>query len=81
MKRSILLILGFLAGIIPAFAQMSADSTTVQIIAYWKVGDKYNYQVEETQYKILNGTDTTDVMRSAHLVTYEIVDANGRLPA
>ena len=75
MKRSILLILGFLAGIIPAFAQMSADSTTVQIIAYWKVGDKYNYQVEETQYKILNGTDTTDVMRSAHLVTYEIVDA------
>ena len=75
MKRSILLILGFIAGIIPAFAQMSADSTTVQVVAYWQVGDKYTYQVEESRYKVDNGTDTTDVQRSAYLMTFEVVDA------
>ena len=74
MKKTILLILGLFAGVISALAQMMPDST-YQIVAYWEVGDKYNYQVEQTKYKVKNGTDTTDVERSAHLLTLEIVDA------
>ena len=74
MKKTILLILGLFAGVISALAQMMPDST-YQVCAYWEVGDKYNYQVEQTKYKVGNGTDTTDVERSAHLLTLEIVDA------
>ena len=74
MKRSILLLFSFFACLISASAQMMPDST-VQVIAYWEVGDKYNYQVEDSKYKVKNGTDTTDVERAAHLLTLEIVDA------
>ena len=74
MKKTILLFLGLFAGVISAFAQMMPDST-YQVCAYWEVGDKYNYQVEESKYKVKNGTDTTDVERAAHLLTLEIVDA------
>ena len=74
MKKTILLFLGLFAGVISAFAQMMPDST-YQVCAYWEVGDKYNYQVEDSKYKVKNGTDTTDVERSAHLLTLEVVDA------
>ena len=73
MNRFIFLIFGLFAGIVPAFAQMMPDST-VNVVAYWEVGDKYNYQVEEAKYKVV-GSDTTDVQLSAHIMTVEIVDA------
>ena len=74
MKRSILLILALFAGVISAFAQMMPDST-YQVVAHWNVGDKYHYQVEESQYKIINQTDTSDVELSAEILTFEVVDA------
>jgi hypothetical protein len=57
-----------------AFAQMMPDST-VQVCAYWNVGDKYHYQIEESKYKIDNQTDTSDVELSAEILTLEVVDA------
>lgn len=71
MKKTILLILGLFAGIFSALAQKD----TVDVIAYWQVGDKYRFNVEESQYKILNGTDTTDLQRTTHILTLEVVDA------
>ena len=57
-----------------AFAQMMPDST-VQVCAYWNVGDKYHYQIEESKYKIDNQTDTSDVELSAEILTLEVIDA------
>ena len=74
MKKTILLILGLFAGVISAFAQMMPDST-YQVVARWNVGDKYHYQVEESKYKIINQTDTSDVELSAEILTFEVVDA------
>ena len=54
MKKTILIILGLFSGILSAFAQKD----TVEVIAYWQVGDIYRYNVEESQYKIVNGTET-----------------------
>ena len=73
MKKSILLIISLFAGLFSAFAQEKPD--TVQIIAYWNMGDKYHYQVEESQFKVNNRTDTVDVQKSAHLLTLEVIEA------
>ena len=62
----------FWAGL--AFAQMMPDST-LQVCAYWEVGDKYHYQVEESKFKVHNQTDTSDVELSAEILTLEIVEA------
>lgn len=70
MKKTILLILGLFAGIFSAFAQKD----TVDVIAYWQVGDKYRFNVEESQYKV-KGTDTTDIQLTTHVLTLEVVDA------
>ena len=50
MKKVFLPLVGLLAGLLPAFAQMMPDST-VQVVAYWNVGDKYLYQVENIKSK------------------------------
>ena len=71
MKKTILIIIGLFAGIFSAFAQKD----TVDVVAYWQVGDKYRYNVEETQFKVLNGTDTTSFQRVTHILTLEVVDA------
>lgn len=56
-----------------AFAQMMPDST-VQVVAYWQVGDKYSYQVEQSTSKI-EGNDTTVVEKSAEILTFEVLEA------
>ena len=71
MKKTILIILGLFSGILSAFAQKD----TVEVIAYWQVGDIYRYNVEESQYKIVNGTDTTGIQRTTHILTLDVVDA------
>ena len=53
-------------------AQMMPDST-VQIVAYWSLGEKYNYQVEEEK-GVISGADTTIVEKSAEILTMEVVD-------
>jgi hypothetical protein len=74
MKRLIPLLAGLFAGIMPAFAQMLPDST-VQVVAYWALGDKQKYQVESTKYKIVQG-DTTIVEKSAEILDFEVVAAD-----
>lgn len=54
------------------FAQMMPDST-VQVVAYWSLGDKYNYQVEEEK-GVISGADTTITEKSAEILTLEVVD-------
>ena len=73
MKRFLI----FLTAIIwagSAYAQMMPDST-IQVCAYWNVGDKYHFQIEESKYKIDNQTDTSDVELSAEILTLEVIDA------
>ena len=72
MKR-IYLIISFL-GLFSGFcsAQMMPDST-VQVVAYWSLGDKYSYQVVEEKGNI-SGTDTTITEKSAEILTLEVVD-------
>ena len=71
MKRLIPLLAGLFAGILPAFAQMLPDST-VQVVAYWALGDKQKYQVESARYTISQG-DTTVVEKSAEIFEFEVV--------
>ena len=74
MKKAALLLIGLLAGILPSFAQIMPDST-VQVVAYWNVGDKYQYLVESVKSNIAEG-DTTVVEQSAQLLEFEVVSAD-----
>lgn len=74
MKRLIPILAGLFAGILPAFAQMLPDST-VQVVAYWELGDKQKYQVESAKYRIAQG-DTTVVEKSAEIFEFEVVAAD-----
>ena len=74
MKRLIPILAGLFAGILPAFAQMLPDST-VQVVAYWELGDKQIYQVENVKYKIEKG-DTTVVEKSAQILEIKVVAAD-----
>ena len=74
MRKYRLLIVCLFAGFIPAFAQMMPDST-VQVVAYWNLGDKQHYQVDNVKYKIVQG-DTTVVEKSAEILEFEVVAAD-----
>ena len=74
MKRLIPLVAGLFAGLLPAFAQMLPDST-VQVVAYWELGDKQIYQVENVKYEIEKG-DTTVVEKSAQILEIKVVAAD-----
>ena len=74
MKKHILLVFGLFVGLFPAFAQMMPDST-VQVVAYWELGDKHVYQMESAKYKVEQG-DTTVVEKSAELLQFEVVAAD-----
>jgi len=54
MKRHFLILLSLFAGVIPAFSQIMPDNS-VQVVAYWNLGDKYDYQIENTKYRIERG--------------------------
>lgn len=74
MKKVFFPLVVLLAGLLPAFAQMMPDSS-VQVVAYWNVGDKYLYQVENIKSNIVHG-DTTVVEKSAELLEFEVVSAD-----
>jgi hypothetical protein len=74
MKKHIVLLFSLFACVLPAFAQMLPDST-FQVVAYWELGDKQQYQVESTKYNIV-GTDTTVVSKSAGIYEFEVVAAD-----
>ena len=74
MRRFLTLFATLLWAVATASAQMMPDST-VQVCAYWEVGDKYTFLVEESKYKVTNQMDTSAVELSGHLLTLEVVDA------
>lgn len=74
MRKYYLAFISLFAGFSSAFAQMMPDST-VQVVAYWNVGDKQHYQVDNVKYKIENG-DTTVVEKSAEILEFEVVAAD-----
>ena len=74
MKKLIPLLAALFAGMIPAFAQMLPDST-VQVVAYWSLGDKQKYQLESVKYQIAQG-DTTVVEKTAQILEFEVVAAD-----
>ena len=74
MKKHFLILLSLFAGVIPAFSQIMPDNS-VQVVAYWNLGDKYDYQIENTKYRIERG-DTTIIEMSAKLLEFEVVGAD-----
>lgn len=74
MRKRILLIIILFAGIVPAFAQMLPDST-VQVVAYWELGDKQHYRMDKVKYKVEQG-DTTVVEKSAEILEFEVIAAD-----
>ena len=74
MKRLIPIFAALFAGIFPAFAQMLPDST-VQVVAYWELGDKQKYQLESAKYQIAQG-DTTVVETTSQILEFEVVAAD-----
>ena len=57
---------------VAAAAQITADSTKVQIRAYWEVGDSYTYNYSEDEYKI-QGSDTLEFATIVELHKYEVL--------
>lgn len=55
-----------------ASAQFMPDST-VQVCAYWKVGDKYDYYVEESTKKVNSQGDTISNVLSSEIIRLEVV--------
>ena len=60
-------LLGFAAN-----AQMMPDST-VQFVAYWNVGDKYQYNFESIDKEVDANGDTTIVKQSYEVIEFEVV--------
>lgn len=70
MKKFMTIFVSALLGV-AANAQMMPDST-VNICAYWELGDKYEYRCSESSYSV-EGTDTTDVEHSSEIFTIEVI--------
>lgn len=71
MQRFFISVLLALCGL-AASAQMMPDST-VQICAYWSVGDKYDYYVEESTKKVNSQGDTVSNELSSRIMRFEVV--------
>lgn len=71
--KKLLLIFALLAASRPAYSQLMDDGT-VQIIGYWCVGDKYDYDYSKTKSNIIDG-DTTVVSTITERLTFEVVDS------
>lgn len=71
MKRFFLFTLALICGQY-ASAQMMPDST-VQIVAYWEIGDKYAYNCERSSKEINAQGDTVSVEYSSEIMEFEVV--------
>lgn len=71
MKKIGLLLLFVLTGM-SVRAQMMPDST-VQFVAYWNVGDKYQYSFESISKEVDANGDTTIVKESLEIAELEVV--------
>lgn len=57
-----------------AMAQLNLKDSTVQVVAYWEKGDKYNYTLKTYDYKI-KGDDTTWTSRTNSIFSIEVIDS------
>ena len=57
-----------------AMAQINMKDSTVQVVAYWEKGDKYNYSLKTYDYKI-TGNDTTWTSRTNSIFSIEVIDS------
>ena len=71
MKKIVLLLFFILTGM-SLRAQMMPDST-VQFVAYWNVGDKYQYNFESIDKEVDANGDTTIVKQSYEVIEFEVV--------
>lgn len=71
MKRIIIIAVAILMAFSSA-AQMMPDST-VQIVSYWQVGDKYEYSCERSSKEVDAQGDTTSRDYSMEIMEFEVV--------
>ena len=57
-----------------AMAQLNFKDSTVQVVAYWEKGDKYNFSLKTYDYKI-TGNDTTWTSRTNSIFSIEVIDS------
>ena len=57
-----------------AMAQLNLKDSTVQVVAYWEKGEKYNYSLKTYDYKI-QGNDTTWTSRTNSIFSIEVIDS------
>ena len=77
MKKGIILSLSFLFSILSAnslSAQMMPDST-VQVIAYWEVGDYADYAISQARYQVGKDEEETLTGSSERKIHIEVVEA------
>lgn len=70
--KKIVLLLSLCLSCLCAAAQMMPDST-VQFVAYWNVGDKYQYNFESISKEINAQGDTSILKRTTEIVEFEVV--------
>lgn len=73
MKR-LLIIAATLMTAFNAAAQMMPDST-VQICAYWSVGDRYDYYMEHSSKKVNSQGDTVKNELNSKILRFEVIDS------
>ena len=59
---------------LPAYSQINLKDSTVQVVAYWAKGDKYNYSMNSSAYEVI-GNDTVLISKSMDMFTLEIIDS------
>lgn len=70
--KKIVLLLFFILIRLSAGAQMMPDST-VQFVAYWNIGDKYQYSFESISKEVNVQGDTTTIKETLEIVELEVI--------
>lgn len=74
-KRIISLLITFLASISVAYCQIDTVNKTVSVVAYWGVGDKYEFDHTDKKMKV-NGQDTVYTNHEYERFSLEVVAEN-----
>ena len=74
MKKNLIALLCILLAAPTLSAQMMPDST-VQVVAYWEVGDRMDYTLLERQYTFDAEHNETQISSSSQTLRFEVVDA------
>lgn len=70
--KSKFLLLSFLLTSLFSFAQI--DSTKVQFVAYWSIGDSYDFKVTKVKQQWKEGKQTKDEKRS-YTANFKVIDS------